>query len=302
MKIFHSASLVAKPPKPIKWLVEGLLPIETLGDVNGPPGDGKSTILLSLSDSVSRGDEWFGHKTMKTPVAWISGEASSEDSMQRDMQRLNVATDSDIIVMLTEEVLFRWDTSGPGRWITTDEGAAAINRCREAEVGFVVIDTTGSVTAGLKEIDNDQQRQLARHIKRAFAGITVLTVSHTNQSSMQGELDWRLHYLSRAGGNGFPGAIRWSAGVSKLQPQDAEKLGGRVTRDEIEQAKLVAFGISKHNEMPRPSGCNNNQPMIFEIRPDGALTLIADGSSVGLYQRQAAGAGKNEKRRGRDVL
>lgn len=304
MKVFHSASLVTRPPKLIKWLIEGLLPIKTLGDVSGPPGDGKSTLLLSIADCVSRGADWFGHKTLKTPVAWISGEASDEDSMQRDMQRLSVSPDSDIIVMLTEEPLFRWEPGGAGSgcWVTTDEGAAAINRCREAEVGFAVIDTAGSVTAGLKEIDNDQQRQLARHIKRAFTGITVITVSHTNQSSTKEDLDWRLHYLSRAGGNGFPGAIRWASGVSKLQPEDSEKLGGRVTRDEIEQAKLVAFGISKHNEMPRPAGCNNNQPMIFEIRSDGALVLVADGSSVGLYQRQAAGAGKNEKRRSRDVL
>lgn len=301
MKVFHSADLVSRPDKPIKWLIEGLLPDKTGGDISGPPGDGKSTIAMSIADHVSRGADWFGHKTKKVPVGWITGEASDEDAVERDMKRLNVPVGSDIIVILVEEPMFRWEPAGAGRWITTDEGVAIINRCHEAGVGFSVIDTVGSVVAGLKELDNDQQRQLARHIKRSLH-MAHITISHTNQSSAKEDLDWRLHYLSRAGGNGFPGAIRWAAGVSKLQPQDAEKLGGRVTRDEIEQAKLVAFGISKHNEMPRPSGCNNNQPMIFEIRPDGSLTLIADGTVVGLYQRQAAGTKKDEKRRLRNVI
>lgn len=55
MKEFHSAELLARPARPITWLVDGLLPLGTLGDVSGPPGDGKSTILLSLADHVSCG-------------------------------------------------------------------------------------------------------------------------------------------------------------------------------------------------------------------------------------------------------
>lgn len=302
MKVFHSADLVSRPAKPIKWLIEGILPLKGGGDVFGPPNDGKSTVVMTIADHVSRGADWFGHKTTKVPVAWITGEASDEDAIQRDMQRLNVGRDSDIIVLFAEEPMFRWEPAGAGRWITTDEGGAIINRCHEAGVGLAVVDTTGSVVAGLKELDNDQQRQLARHIRRSFGVIAPLTISHTNQSSAEGKLDWRLHYMSRAGGNGFPGAIRWAAGISRLQPQDAEKLGGRVTAEEIEQSKLIAFGISKHNEMPRPADCNNHQPMIFEMRDDGGLSLVADGKAVGLYQRQAAGAKKDKKRSGRDAI
>lgn len=282
---YHAAELLAKQPPPIDWLVAGMLPVGTLGDVSGPPGDGKSTILLSLADHISRGAAWCGNATRQTAVAWISGEASSAAAIQRDLHRLKAAPDADILFLLPEGEMFRFDRP-VGAWITTAEGAAILQRCRDAGIGFVVIDTIGSVCAGLVEIDNDQQRQLARHLRRELAGQTAICVSHTNQSSAKDTLDWRLHYLSRAGGNGFPGAIRWAAGVTALKPDDAAALGERVTRGEIEQARIVAFGVSKHNEMPRPTW-NNVAPAVFEIKQDGGLVLLAGGEAVALHQRQA---------------
>lgn len=292
---YHAAELLAKQPPPIEWLVAGLLPVGTLGDVSGPPGDGKSTILLSLADHISRGAPWFGIATKQTPVAWITGEASSAAAIQRDLHRLHAAPDADIQFLLPEGEMFRFDRQ-VGSWITTAEGAAILQRCRDADIRFVVIDTIGSVCAGLVEIDNDQQRQLARHLRGELAGMTAICVSHTNQSSAKETLDWRLHYLSRAGGNGFPGAIRWAAGVTSLKPDDVAVLGERVTRDEITQARIVAFGISKHNEMPRPAW-NNITPAIFEIKQDGQLVLLADGEAVALHQRQAKAENSRQKNR-----
>lgn len=284
MREFHSTELLSRPLKPIDYLVDGLLPLGTIGDVSGPPGDGKSTILLSLSDSISAGRPWFGRRVRQMPVAWISGEASGEDAIQRDLHRIKAGQDSDILfIQPEEEPMFRFDKS-LARWITTAEGAAILQRCRDGGVGFAVFDTIGSLCAGLVEIDNDQQRQLARHLRRELGCMSGVTVSHTNQASARDELAWRLHYMSRAGGNGFPGAVRWAAGVSQLQEDDAERLGGRITQDEIRGSRLAAFGVSKHNEMPRP-GCNNSSPMVFEIKPDGELVLLVDGDVLARHQR-----------------
>lgn len=65
---YHAAELLAKQPPPIDWLVGGLLPTGTLGDVSGPPGDGKSTILLSLADHISRGAAWYGQAYCQFPL------------------------------------------------------------------------------------------------------------------------------------------------------------------------------------------------------------------------------------------
>ena len=292
---FHSSDLLSQRPPEISYLVDKLIPVGTLGDVSGPPGDGKSTILLSLASAVSVGEPWFGFRTTQTPVAWVSGEASGGDAIARDLHRLRVSKESDIMFILPDEPLFRFDRPA-ARWITTAEGGGVFQRMRDAGVGFAVIDTIGSLVAGLQELDNDQQRQLARHIKSETVGITTTTVSHTNQASTKESLDWRLHYLSRAGGNGFPGAIRWAGGVTRLQESDTGKIGGRLTSVEIAEAKIVAFGISKHNEMPQPP-VNNFTPMLFEIKPSGELVLIADPNAVGLFQRASSASTTPRKKK-----
>ncbi len=301
MREFHSTELLSRPLKPIDYLVDGLFPLGTLGDVSGPPGDGKSTILLSLADHISSGRTWFGRRVRQMPVAWISGEASGEDAIQRDLHRIKAGQDSDILFMQPEEEpMLRFDKS-LARWVTTAEGAAILQRCRDGGVGFAVFDTIGSLCAGLVEIDNDQQRQLARHLRRELGCMSGATVSHTNQASARDELAWRLHYLSRAGGNGFPGAVRWAAGVSQLQEDDAERLGGRITREEIRGSRLSAFGVSKHNEMPRPA-CNNSSPMVFEIKPDGELVLLVDGDVLARHQRANPPKARSRKDKGRKAV
>ena len=269
---FHSSELLATPPASIEYLVDGILPLGTGGDVSGPPGEGKSTILLSLCGAISSGRSWFGMRTKHMPVAWITGEASGRDAIARDLHRLRIDANADISFFTVDQEMFRFDGEA---WTTTAEGDAVIEQLRAARIGFVIIDTIGSVCAGLKEIDNDQQRQLARHLRGALAGMTWLTISHTNQASAKDALPWRLHYLSRAGGNGFPGAVRWAAGVAAVTENDYTLPKVKLP-DEDRRRRLVGFGVSKHNEMPR-AAWTNQHPTIFEIKPDGALVLVIDG-------------------------
>lgn len=280
MRTFHSSELLASSPAPIQWLVDGLIQLGAGGDVSGMPGEGKSTILLSMAAAISVGRPWFGLKTSGVPAAWISGEASGADALARDLHRLKI-DESDITFMLPGDVLFKWCDD---EWVTTEEGRAAIARIRELKIGFMVLDTIGSLCAGLKEIDNDQQRQLARHLRAELHGITWLSISHTNQASARDDLTWRLHYLSRAGGNGFPGAVRLAAGVSRLRtymkPNAAFETNegdvfGIGSRD-VSEKKLIAFGVSKSNETPTPVWTNHH-PAFFEIRRNGELVLFKDG-------------------------
>ncbi|ADL55552.1 AAA family ATPase [Gallionella capsiferriformans] len=276
MKKFHSSALLAKPAKPISYIVDRLMPAGGILDVSGPPGEGKSTIILSLASSISTGSSWFGLAVKKSKAAWISGESSDGDAINRDLTRLNVSEKSDITFFLPERELFKFDTRSQC-WITTTEGRAVLDEVKSAGIEFLVFDTVGSVISGSKEIDNDQQRQLARHIRSETLGITTATLGHTNQASAREEINLRLHYLSKAGGSGFPGAVRWASGVSQVQHQDATTLG--ISEEVIGTKKLVGFGVSKHNEIPSPVW-TNRRPAVFEIKPDGALVLFKDGREI----------------------
>lgn len=276
MKKFHSAELLATPSKPISYLVGNLMPAGGILDVSGPPGEGKSTIILSLASCISTGASWFGLAVKKSRAGWITGEASDGDAIGRDLTRLQASTKSDITFLLPDSEMFRFDPHEQ-KWVTTTEGKDVLSEVRALRIEFLVIDTVGSVIAGSKEIDNDQQRQLARHIRAETIGLTTTTIGHTNQASAKDNIDWRLHYLSKAGGNGFPGAVRWASGVSQIHPRDAAALG--IKEDVIGSRRLVAFGASKHNEMPAPCW-TNRKPAIFEIKPDGALVLYKDGREI----------------------
>lgn len=270
MELIHSNELLSSAPSPIEYLVDGFLTRGGVVDVSGPPGEGKSTLVMSMASHISTGAPWFGLKVSQTPVAWVTGEASSKNALARDLHRLALPEDTDITFVLPCGELFRWLDN---QWNTTQEGAAIIKSIRDRGVGMVVLDTIGSLVSGSKEIDNDQQRQLAPHLRAEFAGLTCVTISHTNQSSAKDDLAWRLHYLSRAGGNGFPGALRWAGGVAALTPDESHELGLP------EGLRYVAFGASKHNEMPRPVWTNRS-PAVFEIRDCGGLVLARDGREV----------------------
>lgn len=290
MKTFHSSELLATSPKPINYVVDRFIPAGGICDISGPPGEGKSTIALSLVAAISTGSSWFGMRVQQVPAAWISGEASDQDAIARDLHRLKVDGDSDITFILPDVELFRF---ADDVWITTAEGRAVIDSVREKQIGLVVIDTVGSVVAGSKEIDNDQQRQLARHIRAETRGLTVITISHTNQASATESLEWRLHYLSRAGGNGYPGAIRWAAGVSELRSEKDAKAVGLEDYD-VAGRRLVAFGASKYNEMPTPDWTNRT-PAIFEIKRDGGLVLFKDGRELKPIKDQVAEFSRKRK-------
>ncbi|TSE35145.1 AAA family ATPase [Tepidimonas charontis] len=269
MDKFHVREFANRPAPSQEYLIEGILPLGAIGDISGMPGQGKSTLALLMADAVSQGLPWFGKKTRQMAVAWITGEASGKDAIHRDCVRLGIDfEESDILFIRAEKEMFRFDRLSEC-WITTDEGGQILKGLRDCRIGFAIIDTIGSVVAGLREIDNDQQRQLARHLRSEFAETSLLTISHTNQSSAKDDLSWRLHYLSRAGGNGFPGAIRWAAGVSELSPEEIQAFNIARTPG----SRYVAFGISKYNEMPRPE-YSNHSPAIFEIRADGGVEMV----------------------------
>lgn len=277
-----AADLLAETPLPIQYLVDGILPLGTVGDISGPPGDGKSSLVGHLAMSVAtKQTMWFGRKIAGGKVAIIGGEKSRREVWIRDLHRTwpkgaARPEPGNLCIYGEQEPLWTW-ANGTGLWKETDTYSRVFEYLQAMQPVLVILDTIMRVAEGGNQIDNVQQAALGRKIEALgrTLGTTILTVSHSNQSSTKEPLSWRLHYMSRAGGNGLPGILRWCAGVTRLQATDLPLQGLDVTADDLQSRKLIAFGVSKHNEMPTPHW-SHNVAALFEIDNTGALFLLKD--------------------------
>lgn len=66
--------LALKPPT---WLVDGIIPENSLTALYGAPGHGKSFVALDLALSIAAGVPWQGHAVQKGYVVYISAEGGS---------------------------------------------------------------------------------------------------------------------------------------------------------------------------------------------------------------------------------
>lgn len=270
-----STQIQANKPGPIDYLVEGILPRGTCGDVFGPPDEGKSTILLSLAAAIAAGaGTWFGRKIALGKVIILGGEKSSIDTWSRDLERIKAPNMKDNLKILQDDTpLWHWNKQG--FWLPTKDYADVVADIKKLKPKLVLIDTLARIANGQNVIDYAQQASLGLEIERLKKEVntTVLTVSHTNQASAHEPLKKRLFWLSRSGGSGLPGVFRWVAGLSQVREDDFDKKVKNKLPFDFKQAhgrKVIAFAVSKHNEMPVPAW-NPDKPMFFEITQDGEL-------------------------------
>jgi len=62
---------------PPSWLIEGHIPESGFSTIYGPPGVGKSFLVLDWALSVAAGQEWIAYNVKQTPVLYITAEGVS---------------------------------------------------------------------------------------------------------------------------------------------------------------------------------------------------------------------------------
>ena len=281
------ADLMRETPKPIDWLVEGILPTGTVGDVFSPPAVGKTSLLLSLILTIAEGKQraWFGRACGAGPVLVLGGEKSSRDVWVRDLHRASSGVGHDLepgrlmIAPSTLGPLFHWH---PQRHVwERGSGYDAVARMVDSlRPVLTVIDTIGRAAWGQDPISIPQQQSLAmalEHTGREFGGAS-LTVSHTSQASAREDVQRRLDYTARAGSSGLPGHLRWLMGMTKLSGIEAAELLHMDTDDtrtvgDLEKRAIFAVAVSKPSEMPPPVWSRFN-PALFEMLVDGSIVKL----------------------------
>ena len=60
--------------RPPEYLIDGVIEVETLGEIFGDPGSCKTFVALSMLLSVASGEPWYGHAVKQGTVVYIVGE------------------------------------------------------------------------------------------------------------------------------------------------------------------------------------------------------------------------------------
>jgi hypothetical protein len=268
-----------QPVTPVEWLVDRIFPRSGAGTVDGPPESGKSSLVVNLAATIANGGGcWFGQDCLSGPVVVLGGEKSSRAVWRRDFERLGKVTrPGSFLISELDGPLWKWDRR-EGVWFKTPSYAEAVRGIKRIKPVLVIGDTIMRLGLGIDQIDNAQQAALGLELEElaAEAGCLFLTIGHTNQASTKDALSWRLHYLSRAGGNGLPGVLRYCFGVTRIHRFDVEKKGEleeMFSPEEVSFRKLIACGVSKGNEIPTAAWTNNN-PAFFEIMSSGQIMML----------------------------
>lgn len=154
---------------PQTWVVENLIPAESVIMLSGDSGSGKSTLLLAMADAISKGEPFLGNNTLKTPVLILDRENGLPTYNER-LPRLAIERNPDLIV---------W-----GGWVpeSLEYNHPAIVEFVKAEHPVVIFDSFVSFHPGNEQDATETRKYMDVFRELASLGATVILVHHTGKS------------------------------------------------------------------------------------------------------------------------
>lgn len=245
------AQLLALPPK--QWLVDQVLGAGDIGMIFGPPGSGKSFIVIDMIFAACRGAQWaMRFDTARAlSVAYCAGEG-----LGGLPQRFAAAAQYHGVGDLPNFTFF---DSAPQLFTPEREGGNATaetigrfvrewqQRRKDGAAGaldVLIVDTLHSATAGADENSAQDMGQVLSAVKAASKalGCAVILVHHSNKagtgergsSAMRGAMDFMIEIKPTAGKFAMECAKLKDAPAWKPQTFDLIELGdsARVWWDE----------------------------------------------------------------------
>ena len=125
-EFISAKDLLALPPDPTRWIWDLTLPVSGCSVLVAKPKVGKTTLAVNLSIAVARGLPFLGRDTQKSPVAYLSLDASLPEIMDT-YRPFNLRDDDPIFIHAgtAPAKVFTW----------------LMQRVKEHGVRLVIIDT-----------------------------------------------------------------------------------------------------------------------------------------------------------------
>jgi hypothetical protein len=183
---------------PPEYIIEGLIEHGGLSSVIGPPGVGKSSVVLDMACCIATGRPWQGRKVLKTKVLYLPGEGLS-GAVQR-MKSWCAVND------VPEEVLdqnIRLGSSIIQLGASTEAWSALCEYAIRQGVGLIVFDTFARMSLGIEENSATEVGKAVTRFDqvRRLTNAGVMIVHHTaknnpsagrGSSALNGALDSEL--------------------------------------------------------------------------------------------------------------
>ena len=177
-RLLNPADLAKLPPA--RFRVRGVLPMEGIGSVFGPPGSGKSFWLIDLLAAVSGGREWFGCRVKACPVLYVALEGEAGISQRVKAWQVKHGRLPENFRFLLQSLDIR----------KANDRADLAQAARAAGFtgGVLAIDTLNRAAPGMDENDSKSMGQVisaAKELQAELGGL-VLLVHHTGKDATKG--------------------------------------------------------------------------------------------------------------------
>lgn len=169
-------------PLEIDWLIEDIIPNNSIGMIYGASGSGKSHIVLSMAAMIANGQAWFDADTKQGNVLVMAGEGLGGIS-----RRLK-AIENEHGLTIDETKLF---VSNRAIGLDTDDGYKLVKQAideLDEPPQLIFIDTLSRHLMESEENSNDDMARFISRLEdiRLHHECTIILVHHTGKSTTQG--------------------------------------------------------------------------------------------------------------------
>ena len=188
---------------PTRWLVKGLIPKAGIAAIYGPPGSGKSFVVLDMLLRLSLNLSWFEYGVKHCPVVYVAleGTGGLTNRLRAWCQHHKQPPEHNFRIVINPFSLLSADI---------EELAAEIN-AQSLGGGVIALDTLAQSAPGTDENSSADMGNVISRVQRlqALTGSLVLLVHHTGKdtarglrghSSLLGALDAAIEVTKSDGG------------------------------------------------------------------------------------------------------
>lgn len=165
--------------KNIDWIVEGYIESDSLVQLFGDPGCGKSFVAIDMACCIATGMGWHGHEVSQGSVFYIAGEG--HNGLARRLKAWEIGTGCSLVdtpLYKSHRAAQLYDASEAA--IVAESIHALVNECG-ARPKAIVIDTVARNMGGDENSTQDMNAFIAHldHYLRQPYGCAVIVVHHS---------------------------------------------------------------------------------------------------------------------------